>query len=319
MSYYPPAPVYGGGWGAQPALDPLISREIGGWFGKAFGIMRRSWRGLLAVAALALLPETALFAMAGLAAAGHEFVLAIVLGGVGAVVAWFMLFLAESAAVWLAARQAAGLPATVGRAYGFALSRFGALLGRGILFGLLALGGLVLCLIPGLFVIAVAAATMPAIVLFERGGGLVRRAFRLFNAQFWPAVGRVMLAWLVVSAATSLFQFIPQVAGLGRVTQTGDAPDETVKVHGIGTLAHWRTADGANHYHWSWHLSVALLVATGVALLLGQLLGMVARPAFELATYAWLRGVENPQLTTATLVAGLDGQPPAAPQQPTWA
>src|SRR3954454_20991800 len=110
MSYYPPAPVYGGGWGAQPALDPLISREIGGWFGKAFGIMRRSWRGLLGIAVLAILPEAALFALAGAAAAGHDVVLAVVLAALAAVLGGVMVFLGDSAAIWLAAKQAAGLP-----------------------------------------------------------------------------------------------------------------------------------------------------------------------------------------------------------------
>jgi hypothetical protein len=318
MSYYPPAPVYGGGWGDQPPPDPLISREIGGWFGKAFGAMRRSWRGLVGIALLAVLPQLVLLVAAGVAVNGGQTILAVVLFAAGVVVTALMSLLGDAAGVWLTARQAAGLPATVGGAYGFALGRFAALLGRSILFGLLALGGLVLCVIPGLFVVAVVAATMPALVLFERGGGLVRRGFRLFNAQFWPAVGRVILAWLVITAASSLFQFVPQVAGLGRVTQTGESPNETLKFNGIGTLVTWRTSDGADHWHWSWHLSAALLVVSGIAILLGQVLAMIARPAFELVTYAWLRSVENPQLTTATLVPGLDGQPPVQPQRPHW-
>src|SRR3954451_23914951 len=101
MSYYPPAPVYGGGWGDQPPPDPLISREIGGWFGKAFGAVRRSWRRLVGIALLAVLPQLVLLVAAGVAVNGGQTILAVVLVAAGVVVTALMSLLGDAAGVWL--------------------------------------------------------------------------------------------------------------------------------------------------------------------------------------------------------------------------
>lgn len=313
---YPPVPVYGGA--GQPPRDPLIGRDVGDWIGNAFRAMRRSLPGLLAISLLAMLPSVVLLGLAAVVAAQGSLVGAVACLAAAALVGVAMIYLSQSAAIWLVTRQAAGMPATVGPAYGFALRRFGAVLGRVLLLGLLGMVGLVACIVPGLYVIVVSAATMPALVLFERGGGLIRRAFRLVNLQFWPAVGRVVLAWLIVVGAGSVFQFLPQVVGFGRATVHGDTPNQTVDFHGVGTLTTRGTGTTVEHWHWAWHLSAGLLVLVAVIALIGQLVNMVMFPAFVLVTYAWLRGYENPQLTTAHLAAQLDGWQPPPPQQPVW-
>jgi hypothetical protein len=130
----------------------------------------------------------------------------------GAVFGVFALFLipvvlgliAQLAALRYLAQLALGQPVTVGQALRSVLGRVPAMIGWGILAGLIMVVGFILCVLPGLYVLAVVA-VLPAIVLFEPGKGL-GRSFELFHADFGSALARIatlMGITLGVSLATS--------------------------------------------------------------------------------------------------------------------
>jgi hypothetical protein len=265
--------------------DPLIGYDVGDWLKRVLAVIGRSWLRivllhLLALAAIIVLGG--LFVLLGVAfyAAGHDsgtghtsgwakalLVAMIVLAGLVAVV--FSLAVAAGG-LWLATRQAAGEPAPVGRALRFGLARLGGVVGWSIVFGLLAIVGLVLCVLPGLYVLLTATATLYGVVVFERGRGLPRRAFRLVNQRFWATVGRLVLWMLLVGALSTLS------------SELYDAADVS-----------------SSHVRAGW-LVFAILVQIAV-----WLVSMVGDVAVSLVSYAWLRGVEDPSLNTARLAAEL--------------
>jgi hypothetical protein len=86
------------------------------------------------------------------------------------------------------------------------LRRIHAMIGWGLLAGLLAGVGLLLCIVPGIYV-AFVMITLPAIVLLERGKG-IGRAFELFHAKFGASLARVATIvgiYLVASVVESAF------------------------------------------------------------------------------------------------------------------
>ncbi|MFL6077685.1 MAG: hypothetical protein ACJ73S_30340 [Mycobacteriales bacterium] len=265
--------------------DPLIGYDLGDWLARVLAVVGRSWLRivllhLLALAAIVVLGG--LFVLLGVAfyAAGHD-------SGTGHTSGWArallaaMILLAGLVAVvfsmavaagglWLATRQAAGEPAPVGRALRFGLARLGGVVGWSIVFGLLTLVGLVLCVLPGLYVLVTVTATLYGVVVFERGRGLPRRAFRLVNQRFWATVGRLVLWLLLVGALSTLSGGLYDAAGAG-----------------------------SSHLRAGW---LALAVLVQVAVWLVSLAGDIA---VSLVSYAWLRGVEDPSLSTVRLAAEL--------------
>jgi hypothetical protein len=265
--------------------DPLIGYGVGDWLKRVLAVIARSWPRIVLLHLLALAATVVLgglFVLLGLAfyAAGHDsgtghtsgwakVLLAAMIVLAGLVAAVFSLAV-TAGGLWLATRQAAGQPAPVGRALRFGLARLGGVVGWSIAFGLLALVGLVLCLLPGLYVLVTVTATLYGVVVFERGRGLPRRAFRLVNQRFWAATGRLVLWLLLVGALSALDSSLYDAAGVG-----------------------------SSRVRASW-LAVAILVQFAV-----WLVSLVGDVAVSLVSYAWLRGVEDPSLNTLRLAAEL--------------
>jgi hypothetical protein len=152
-------------------------------------VLRRSGRPLLVLQAACLLPAVLLATSLTR------------LGPVGAGAAGLLVAaataLAQSGSVWLAVREAAGRPTPVSAALRAARPLALPLLGWTALAALLTVVGLMLAVLPGLYVAAVAAAALPGVVVVE-GAGMVRAA-RLVNRRLAGTAARCALGLFAVA------------------------------------------------------------------------------------------------------------------------
>jgi hypothetical protein len=113
------------------------------------------------------------------------FAVALPLGLVSAL----LVCVVQLASLHVLVQRATGHQVSVRTALLAGLRRVHAMIGWGVLAGLLIAVGVVLCVLPGIYV-ALVMATLPAIVLLERGKG-IGRAFELFHAKFGDSLARV--------------------------------------------------------------------------------------------------------------------------------
>jgi hypothetical protein len=195
---YLPASYYAG------PDDPLVSADFGGWWARSFRLLQATWRPMVLVQLVSAIPLLAISIAANITA-GAQFTRItvtsdtdidwnallrplLILLPIFLVVAILSL-ITDLAMLRLLVQRATGVPVRIGAALLDGLRRTPALIAWGIPAGLLAGIGLLFCLLPGFYVIAVMT-VLPAIVLLERGEG-VGRAFHLFHADFGAALGRV--------------------------------------------------------------------------------------------------------------------------------
>lgn len=93
--------------------------------------------------------------------------------------------------------------------------RFGALLGAFFLVHLAEVVGGVLCVLPGIALMAMFSLTAPAIAVEEIGPiqGM-RRSWNLVKRRFWPVLGISLLAGLIASMLGNILGTAPQLVGL---------------------------------------------------------------------------------------------------------
>ncbi|HEX6756643.1 MAG TPA: hypothetical protein VF109_11955, partial [Mycobacteriales bacterium] len=192
-------PPYGGA-STPPPNDPLVPPDFGGWAERIVGVLKRSWRNLLIIQLVAALPGLLIAGFVQLAFTDETpssgligASLAVALLGLLITVAFALL--AQGASVWVVVREAARRPAPLGEAVSFALGRALPLLGWGVLAAIIVVAGLVLCVLPGLYAVAVFSMTLAGVVVIERGG--IDRSFALFNRRLGPSIGRFLIALLV--------------------------------------------------------------------------------------------------------------------------
>jgi hypothetical protein len=212
----------------HPPTDALISADLSGWFARYRTALRNGWRQLAAVqavylaafgilAALAFSPVyTAFTDLMRAAEAGRE--PAAELNALLAVFAWvfagamllsLVQLVVSLATLHITATAALGTPAGVGAALLIGLRRLPMMIGWGLLSIPMVLVGLLLCYLPGLYLLAVLV-TLPAIVLYERGAG-IGRCFALFHHDFSAALSRVatlMGIYLVASMVSSIPAYV---------------------------------------------------------------------------------------------------------------
>ncbi|MFG1950523.1 hypothetical protein [Micromonospora sp. NPDC048830] len=230
---HPPGAAHWPPPGYDPA-DPLVTppgQGLSGWFSRCAGVVRRGWRQLTPILLLThALPTLALL----LAVVPLYPVLpleptapgappaALPDGYLGDLGVFFAALLGLScllalvqavgwaAGTWVVARQAAGEPVPVGAALRYGLRRAPALWGWTLVYGLLAAVGLVLCYLPGLYVMAALSLFGP-VLLFERGAPL-GRAREMFHARLGAVLGRIALVGLAASVFSLVLAPV-QVAG----------------------------------------------------------------------------------------------------------
>lgn len=97
-----------------------------------------------------------------------------------------------------------------GEALRRAAARFPALLGAFVLVHLAELGGFVLCVLPGLALMAMYVLVAPAIAIEEIGAVAgMRRSWRLVRPRFWPVLGISLLSGFIASTLGQILGTVP--------------------------------------------------------------------------------------------------------------
>jgi hypothetical protein len=206
--------------------------------------------------------------------------------GLSSLIATIILAIVTIAAIYISAAVSIGVKPDLNGGVRWALRRAFPLIGWQILFGFLALFGLCLCVLPGIYVIAVMT-ILPAVVLFERGSA-ISRCFRLFHGDFAAAAGRIAT---IMGFSMAAFGVGYLVGMIGNGIAVAALPKDTGLV--VGTLIS----------------TLLLLVVQGVV-------GVLSAP-LTLTAYADLRARFEP--LSAPMLGqhlGLLPPPPAAPGAP---
>lgn len=206
----------------EPPESPRLFRPrgVGEILAHAFQLYREHWRSLIPIVALVVIPlsilqvvftdvvvddvtvtETAsgdLEVKGSLAAA----VLGSVVVGLVSVVMWSIL---TGAITRAAASTFLGRDADIGESYRFALSRFWSIVLVAILAGLAIVGGFILLVIPGFFVLTRLTCTLPALVIEDRRGtSALKRSWNLVAGFGWPVFGTIVVAGLLTGLLGSV-------------------------------------------------------------------------------------------------------------------
>jgi len=291
------------GYPAQPPLagDPLVATDLGGWFSRVFGVMRRSFGRLLVLQGVAMvvigaaeivIVQNMLSAMmnsvATIQAAGRYGrggdssllgpMLSAELAGflTPTTLLLYALMLAisvlvQAASWWVVISDAAGQPTSLSAALRFGVRRFLPLLGWGLVANLLATVGYIFLLVPGVYLSIVFVSTLLGVVIVERGG--IGRCFALIKGRFWATTGRLLLAGALGMGYLILLSVLITPVSLAFM------------------------GSGSNPFSGLW-------VSMGLNLVLA-IPAVVAYLAVLVVTYVELRGHERPGVSTATLAAEL--------------
>ncbi|GIE95755.1 hypothetical protein Ari01nite_32200 [Paractinoplanes rishiriensis] len=251
-AYGPPAygspPGYGAPAGGLPPTyyagpqDPLVSADFSGWWDRSSRLIRAAWQPLALIQLIAAVPlfvvsvATTLVTNSDVVVSeSTDFDAATFFGALFGIFALFLIpvvlgLITQLAALRYLVQLALGQPITIGQALRSVLGRAPALLGWAIVAGLIILVGLILCVLPGLYMIAVVA-VLPAIVLLEPGKGL-GRAFELFHADFGAALARIATLMGITIGISFATSFI-----LGALTPATDPAVATVVLTELVTAA----------------------------------------------------------------------------------
>lgn len=225
------------GFGAPPpggdsGDDPLVPPGYGGlapWWDRLLATLRRSGRPLAWVVALTFaLPQLAASVVSiaiGLGSRGFSAVpvtslddtrLSAGMLGYGLLVQVVVMFvnaIGWGAGIWAVTANAAGQPARVAAALRYGLARVGPMFGWYLLAYLLVTVGLVVLVLPGIYLL-VACALFGLAVAYEPGRAAIGRSFVLVHRSFPQAVGRVLLLVLVVLGVAVVGGLVVNAFGL---------------------------------------------------------------------------------------------------------
>lgn len=201
---------------SPPANDPLVPANISGWFERVFGVVRRSFAQLAVLQAIVaavsvvvgvvtalMTPDFAALRsqlqsgapltqdqISGVGAANATIGVISIIGFLVMIVLSAYVY---SASVFVAIRDAAGQPTTAAEGLRLGAGRALPLLGWELLAGILAGLGLVLFILPGVYLMIVFTA-LAGVVVVERAG--IGRCFTLVNPRLLPTAGRILLTAL---------------------------------------------------------------------------------------------------------------------------
>jgi hypothetical protein len=219
---YPSAHGYGQSWPGQGYVgpfDPLVTPPgagISGWFTRATGVARRSWRSLLLIMLATQAVPAALIGLAviaatpatrsasaggatGAAQAGpmlNELLTFLGVVSVLAVLASLLQSVGWAAGTWVLTREALAEPVRVAAALRYGVRRALGLWAWTLLAGVIITAGACACVLPGIYA-AFALSLAGPIFLFERVNP-IGRSFRIVHSRFGMVLGRVALVAAVV-------------------------------------------------------------------------------------------------------------------------
>jgi hypothetical protein len=234
--YQVPPSAYPGTFAGDPLVTPP-GEGFSGWFRRLVGILRRSWRRIVAITLITYGIPLAVFGVlidltvprftTVTNADGTQvphldaiyFPLFVTLGIGVAIVVGYLTGVANAAVVWSVTREAAGQAAPLGDALRYGLRNGVRLWGWSLLYGLVVLAGSCACLLPGLYC-ALAGCLYAPIALYARGQNPISTSFSMINKNLGPSLGRmaalvavVYAARLVLTVPVLLVTAASQVAG----------------------------------------------------------------------------------------------------------
>jgi hypothetical protein len=205
-----------GGPGEAALPRPLRIGEI---LSTAFQLYRRHWRTLLAIAAVVVVPLTLLQYLLGDLVRTQRQVVTSTDGvvvetptwsagiaGLVAVLAGVLMYLVLTGAITRAvAAEVAGEDPSVEQSYRFGFVRLGSVLLVSVLVGLATVGGLILLVIPGIWIGVRLAVSVEALVVEgRRGTEAMGRSWGLVGGHWWHAFGTLLVAWLLIGVVNAV-------------------------------------------------------------------------------------------------------------------
>jgi hypothetical protein len=219
---------------------------IGEILSTAFGFYRRHWQTLLAIAAVVVVPFTLLQYLFGdwvrtqgeittnEAVSTSSWAVATA-GLVTAVFAVLMFMVLTGAITRAVAAEVAGEDPTVEQSYRFGFHRLGSVLVVSVLVGLAIMAGLILFIIPGIFIAVRLAVSIEALVVEgRRGTQSMGRSWELIGGHWWHAFGTLLVAGLLTGVVNAVIT--SPFGGTGWLAQAIAAAVATVVTLPYGSL-----------------------------------------------------------------------------------
>jgi hypothetical protein len=190
---------------------------IGEILSTAFQLYQRHWRNLLAIAAVVVVPLTLVQYLIGdqVRTQGEVTREGVVIetatwseaiAGLVVVLAGLLMFLVLTGAITRAvAAEVAGEDPSLEQSYRFGFYRLGSVLLVSVLVGLATIGGLILFIIPGIYIGVRLAVSIEALVVEgRRGTQAMGRSWELVGGHWWHAFGTLLVAWLLIAVVNAL-------------------------------------------------------------------------------------------------------------------
>ena len=190
---------------------------IGEILSTAFQLYRRHWQTLLAIAAVVVVPLTLLQYLFGdlVRTQGEETrngvvvetaTWAVGIAGLLAALVGILMYLILTGAITRAvAAEVAGEDPSVEQSYRFGFHRLGSVLLVSVLVGLAIIGGLILFVIPGIYIGVRLCVSIEALVVEgRRGTEAMGRSWGLVGGHWWHAFGTLLVAALLVGVVNAV-------------------------------------------------------------------------------------------------------------------
>jgi hypothetical protein len=201
----------------QPGGTALPRRlGIGEILSTALQLYRRHWRTLLAIAAVVVVPVTLIQYLVGdlVRTQGETTRNGVVetatwsvgIAGLVAALAGILMYLVLTGAITRAvAAEVAGQDPSVEQSYRFGFHRLGSVLLVSVLVGLAIVGGLVLLIIPGIYIgIRLCVSIEALVVEGRRGTEAMGRSWGLVGGHWWHAFGTVVVGGLLTGIVNAV-------------------------------------------------------------------------------------------------------------------
>ena len=201
----------------QPG-DTALPRPmgIGEILSTALHLYRRHWRTLLTIAAVVVVPITLLHYLVGdlVRTQGETTRNGVVetatwsvgIAGLVAALAGILMYLVLSGAITRAvAAEVAGQDPSVEQSYRFGFHRLGSVLLVSVLVGLAIVGGLILFIIPGIYIgIRLCVSIEALVVEGRRGTEAMGRSWALVGGHWWHAFGTLVVGGLLTGIVNAV-------------------------------------------------------------------------------------------------------------------